>query len=71
MPTGNRPTEEIADYMSKVTLVPNVSYLFSVGTQILTGCKLFFIDICRNVLLELRILDLFLLFLFYVNIGMW
>jgi len=32
MPTGKRPTEEIADYMGKVTLVPNSSYLFSTGT---------------------------------------
>ena len=26
-----RPTKEIADYMGKVTLVPNRSYLFSAG----------------------------------------
>ena len=32
MPTGKRPTEEIVDYMGKVTLVPNLSYLFSAGT---------------------------------------
>jgi len=32
MPTGKRPTEEITDYMGKVTLVPNSSYLFSAGT---------------------------------------
>jgi len=32
MPTRKRPTEEIADYMGKVTLVPNLSYLFSAGT---------------------------------------
>jgi len=32
MPTGKRPTEEIADYMGKVTLVLNLSYLFSTGT---------------------------------------
>ena len=32
MPTGKRPTEEITDYMGKVTLVPNLSYLFSAGT---------------------------------------
>jgi len=29
MPTGKRPTE---DYMGKVTLMPNLSYLFSAGT---------------------------------------
>jgi len=34
MPTGKRPTEEIADYMSKVTLVPNSPYLFSAETDI-------------------------------------
>jgi len=32
MPIGKRATEEIADYMGKVTLVPNSSYLFSTGT---------------------------------------
>ena len=32
MPTGKRPTKEIADYIGKVTLVPNLSCLFSVGT---------------------------------------
>jgi len=32
MPTGNRPTKEITEYMGKVTLVPNLSYLFSAGT---------------------------------------
>jgi len=30
--TRKRPTEEIADYMGKVTLVPNLSCLFSAGT---------------------------------------
>jgi len=39
MPTGKRPTEEIADYMGKVTLVPNVSYLFSPGTHNLISFK--------------------------------
>jgi len=33
MPNGKRPTEEIADYMGKVTLVPNRSYLFFAGTE--------------------------------------
>jgi len=32
MPTGKRPTEEIADYMGKVTFLPNSSYLFSART---------------------------------------
>jgi len=32
VPTGKRPTEEIVDYMGKVTLVPNLSCLFSTGT---------------------------------------
>ena len=32
MPNGKRPTEEIADYVDKVTLVPNRSYLFSART---------------------------------------
>jgi len=32
MPTKERPAEEIADYMDKVTLVPNLSCLFSAGT---------------------------------------
>jgi len=31
--TGKRPTEEIADYVVKVTLVPNLSCLFSTGTK--------------------------------------
>ena len=32
MPNGKRPIEEITDYVGKVTLVPNRSYLFSRGT---------------------------------------
>jgi len=32
MPNGKRLTEEIADYVGKVTLMPNRSYLFSAGT---------------------------------------
>jgi len=32
MPTKKTPIEEIAEYMGKVTLVPNSSYLFSAGT---------------------------------------
>jgi len=28
------PTEEIADYVGKVTLVPNLSYFFSTGTMV-------------------------------------
>jgi len=34
MPTEKRPTEEIANYMGKVTLVPNLSYLFSAETGV-------------------------------------
>jgi len=30
--TGKRPTEEIADYVGKVTFMPNLSCLFSTGT---------------------------------------
>jgi len=33
MPTGKRPAKEIADYMGKVTLVPNLSCLFFAGTN--------------------------------------
>jgi len=33
MPTKKRPIEEMADYMGKVILVRNLSYLFSVGTK--------------------------------------
>jgi len=32
VPTGKRPTEEIVDCIGKVTLVPNLSCLFSTGT---------------------------------------
>jgi len=32
VPIGKRPTEEIADYIGKVTFVPNLSCLFSAGT---------------------------------------
>jgi len=32
VPTGKRPTKEIADCIGKVTLVPNLSCLFSTGT---------------------------------------
>jgi len=32
VPTRKRPTEEIANYMGKVTLVSNLSCLFSAGT---------------------------------------
>jgi len=35
VPTGKKPTEEIVDYIGKVTLVSNLSYLFSVGTRML------------------------------------
>jgi len=35
VPTGKRPTEEIADYMGKVTFVPNLSCLFSAGTDVI------------------------------------
>jgi len=31
-PSWKSPTEEMADYMGKVILVSNLSYLFSVGT---------------------------------------
>jgi len=34
MPTGKMPTGEIADYIGKVTLVPDLSYLFSAGTNL-------------------------------------
>jgi len=36
VPTGKRPTEEIVDCIGKVTLVPNLSCLFSVGTLCIT-----------------------------------
>jgi len=39
IPTGKRPTDEIADYMGKVTLVPNLSCLFSAGTRIMKSIK--------------------------------
>jgi len=39
MPTGKRRTEEIADYMGKVTLVSNLSYLFSAGTNCINFIK--------------------------------
>ena len=41
MQNGKRPTEEIANYMGKVTLMPNRSYLFFAGTGIVRICVRF------------------------------
>jgi len=46
MQEGKKPTEEIAD-MGKVILVPNRSYLFSIGTVIL-GLKIINVSVPIN-----------------------
>jgi len=41
MSIGKRPAKEIADYMGKVTLVPNLSCLFYAGTHMMVGLEVF------------------------------
>jgi len=41
VPTGKRPTKEIVDCIGKVTLVPNLSCLFSTRTNIFIKFDIF------------------------------
>ena len=48
MPTGKRPTDEIADYIGKVTFVPNLSCLFSARTSVIYLISLIFPKALKN-----------------------